>query len=496
MGVPKRKPKLLSNSRLEEKPAAAPKKFVTFSAHDSRAIETAYQKLVEEHHDGRNEDRSNGKRHSRIPSTNLDAPEREDKAGLKIPVHEDFLFDVDIQNRELAPAYWLGPIFEVKRGSWFYEEGGKSLRPCDENLAFQLEEGYLKAKPFRYPQAAEKPSSRPSSLKPGDDPRSLANLGAFGRNRSESSGQVTPKSSAENLKQPARDDKLNSPKDSPSHQPQTHRLFGTYMNSVVTYQDSTVAWLSTDNLMSRVSSTVYQRFAGGGYLSGIKLVRGYSEPGKGKDKDPATGVKGPSTPTSAAADPSTIPPGLQLDERQQKLLKRRSAPPLSTAHPEDPQSRAVRESAEATASILQNGIDPETEAEAVRKRDEAEIQNDYNDSNGEDQGREIEHLILVTHGIGQRLGMRTESVNFIHDVNVLRKTLKSVYGGSADLQALNSEIDKLPKNCRLQVLPVCWRHLLDFPKKRQNRKEHDLGTTQNSEEDYPSLEDITIEGGL
>ncbi|TVY92457.1 putative phospholipase, mitochondrial [Lachnellula willkommii] len=492
--VPKRKPKLLSNGRPEEKPAAAPKKFVTFSAHDSRAIETAYQKLVEEHHDGRNEDRSNGKRHSRIPSTNLNAPEQEDKAGLKVPVHEDFLFDVDIQNRELAPAYWLGPIFEVKRGSWFYEEGGKSLRPCDENLAFQLEEGYLKAKPFRYPQAADKSSSRPSSLKPGDDPKSLANSGAFGRNRSGSSGQVTPKSSAENLKQQARDDKPNSPKDSFSHQPQTHRLFGTYMNSVVTYQDSTVAWLSTDNLMSRVSSTVYQRFAGGGYLGGIKLVRGYSEPRKGKD--PATGVKGPSTPTSAAAEPSTVPPGLQLDERQQKLLKRRSAPPLSTAQPEDPQSRAVRESVEATASILQNGIDPETEAEAVRKRDEAEIQNDYNDSNGEDQGREIEHLILVTHGIGQRLGMRTESVNFIHDVNVLRKTLKSVYGGSADLQALNSEIDKLPQNCRLQVLPVCWRHLLDFPKKRQNRKEHDLGTAQNYEEEYPSLEDITIEGGL
>lgn len=115
------------------------------------------------------------------------------------------------------------------------------MRPCDENLAFQLEEGYLKAKPFRYPQAADKSSSRPSSLKPGDDPKSLANSGAFGRNRSGSSGQVTPKSSAENLKQQARDDKPNSPKDSLSHQPQTHRLFGTYMNSVVTYQDSTVA---------------------------------------------------------------------------------------------------------------------------------------------------------------------------------------------------------------------------------------------------------------
>jgi hypothetical protein len=94
------------------------------------------------------------------------------------------------------------------------------------------------------------------------------------------------------------------------------------------------------------------------------------------------------------------------------------------------------------------------------------------------------------------LECRTESVNFIHDVNVLRQTLKSVYSGSADLQALNSEIDKLPKNCRVQVLPVCWRHLLDFPRKgvRQNRKEHDLGEAFGEEEEYPSLEDITVEG--
>jgi hypothetical protein len=61
---------------------------------------------------------------------------------------------------------------------------------------------------------------------------------------------------------------------------------------------------------------------------------------------------------------------------------------------------------------------------------------------------------------------------------------------------LNSEIDKLPKNCRVQVLPVCWRHLLDFPRKgvRQTRKEHDIGDAFGDEEEYPSLEDITIEG--
>ena len=101
---------------------------------------------------------------------------------------------------------------------------------------------------------------------------------------------------------------------------------------------------------------------------------------------------------------------------------------------------------------------------------------------------------MQTHGIGQRLGLRMESVNFIHDVNILRKTLKSVYESSTDLQLLNNEVDKLPKNCRVQVLPVVWRHLLDFPKQsfKQN-SEQDL-TDADYDEEYPSLESITVEG--
>lgn len=364
-------------------------------------------------------------------------------------------------------------------------------------------------KPFRYPKAAEKSSSRPTSIQLGEDPKSLALSGAFGRGRA-NSGEVTPKASLENLKAANQqvDDATNNLKDAPAHQPQTYRLFGAYMNSIVTYENSSVAWLSVDSLMSRVSSSVYQKFAGGGYLGGVKLVRGYTDTGKSKDLGPD---KTPSTPTSAAVTDSSIPPTLQLDERQQNLLKRRSAPPGTSRSGIE----ALEDQAKAEMSSLAGDIDEDMEAEAVRRRDEKEIQNDYNDRDGENQGREIEHLILVTHGIGQRLGMRlvvempfpvyctvltivprTESVNFIHDVNVLRQTLKSVYDSSADLQALNSEIDKLPKNCRIQVLPVCWRHLLDFPKKgvRQTRKEHDLGDAFGDEEEYPSLEDITVEG--
>lgn len=140
--VPKRKPKLLgNNTSLEDKPAHAPKKFLTFSVHDSRAIESAFQKLVDEHRDanrdsGRKEDQIENKS-GRKSNASLNNQEQNDQPGVKVPVHEDFLFDVDIEKRELSPTYWLGPIFEVKRGTWFTEEGGK-LKPCDENLAYQV----------------------------------------------------------------------------------------------------------------------------------------------------------------------------------------------------------------------------------------------------------------------------------------------------------------------------------------------------------------------
>jgi hypothetical protein len=76
-----------------------------------------------------------------------------------------------------------------------------------------------------------------------------------------------------------------------------------------------------------------------------------------------------------------------------------------------------------------------------------------------------------------------ESVNFVHDVNVLRKTTKSVYANSADLKALNSELGAGPGNCRVQVLPVCWRHLLDFPRKLEKKGERDLGDLDGDEDD-------------
>ena len=467
----------------------APKKYSAFSVRDSRSIETAFQRLVEtqQRYDQRGtqegdigdqalqQERSGGQKRlhdsdlgsSEVAlskesqgNTSINESTGYEKGGrVKVPVNEDYLFDVDIEARELAPTYWLGPIYDVRRGSWFYQEGS-TLRPCEENLADQLEEGYLKVKPWRNlsTKSTTPPRSRPVSMNVENTAKSI--------DKAKDEASI-----------PAKLDL------------QSQRLFGAYMNQVVTFQDATIAWLLTDDLLSRMSSSVYQRFTAGGHLAGVKLVRGYTEVSKTKDSKkendgPTTDKKLDITASSPKETSSNGTTG--VGETKQESSEQESAVQ------QEPRLLTL----ERQLSSLSD--DPEKKEEQMRQANENEIKEDYKDEDGQDQNREIEHLILVTHGIGQRLGLRMESINFIHDVNVLRKTLKTVYQDSPDLQALNSEVDKLPKNCKLQVLPVIWRHLLDFPKQsfKQSNKEQDLTDADafGDDDEYPSLDNITVEG--
>lgn len=422
-----------------------------------------------------------------------DSTDAERNDSVRVPVNEDFLFDVDVGKRELAPAYWLGPIYDVRRGSWFYQEGS-SQRPCDENLASQLEEGYLRVKPWRNALSPAQASSnrsrsRPSSMTPSHDLHSTVTGEALKKVKTRSSESLRSKANDEARQVPAPE----------KFQLHTQRLFGAYMNSVVTYQDGTVAWLLTDDFLSRMSSTVYQRFAGGGHFGGTKVVRGWSEVPKAKEKR----LEPDDSPDSTADVTDKRKPKTDSTSSDKAAVEAEGTPTPSSdqdqqsATPTEPRLRALERR---MSSIVSSPDlhDAEKQDEELRKRDEDEIQEDYRDDDGDEQGRDIEHLVLVTHGIGQRLGLRMESVNFIHDVNVLRKSIKDVYAVSPDLQALNAEVEKLPKNCRVQVLPVVWRHLLNFPKQsfKENSREQDLTDAHHSwdEDFYPSLDDITLEG--
>jgi hypothetical protein len=488
--IPKRKPQIKVDVKAgeAEKAQPLPKKYVPFSDRDSRAVEMAFQKLalegdaaarhrlskraggpMEADHEEESGDLGISAQDSR--DTKLRRTEAEWDDSVKVPVNEDFLFDVDVERRELAPAYWLGPVYDCRRGTWFTSDG-TNLKPLDENLATQLEEGYLKVKPWRFPKQAQPQHQRSASMssKTRSRPSSFA--------LDSKTASLTPKSSAESLKSKSKDNSADITSSSEVVQ-RTFRLFGAHMNSVVTYQDDMTAWIVTEDFLSGMKGTMYERFAGGAHYAGLKVVRGFTETAKKEAKD-------------GKASAETSP---KLDTADRSLEKQDT----ESKEEEEPQSPSLTRRItleRQMSSLVESGAfnSRENQEEEIRKRDEKEIENDYNDD-GEEQGRDIEHLILVTHGIGQQLGLRFESVNFVHDVNTLRKTLKSVYAGSPDLQALNAEVEKLSKNCRVQVLPICWRHLLDFPKQglKHSRKEHDLSEAHDEEDDvYPGIDDITV----
>ncbi|KAJ4366279.1 hypothetical protein N0V83_007915 [Neocucurbitaria cava] len=474
--LPKRKP-LSAHAIAPDKPLPRPKKWIPFSASDSRAIEAAFQKTADE------DEAAELRRGISNPTT----PTRSNAGPTtttKVPVNEDYLFDVEIETRELAPAYWLGPVYDVKRGTWFTPDG----EAVDESLATQLEEGYLKLKPWRFGKPEEKRSAsqtrgRPLSMGPSvgsDHRKELAKL-----NRDSTSNPVTPKSSFGSLRNEAHRSQEDAkpddaPATAPADSPHMYRLFGAYMNSTVTYQDANTAWLLTDDMWTRMGSTLYQRFAGGAHYAGYKYIRGYTDP---KDKRKAPAVKDPTS--DKQAEPTTTP-SMAYGSDHSNPSTATASETNSDGETSDNEtgrespSQTRRRNLERQVSQLMTSSKPEYEQkqeEELRKREEKEMRDDYKSQDKNDQGREIEHLLLITHGIGQRLGMRMESINFIHDVN-MRKSFKST------------------KNNRIQVIPIVWRHLLDFPKQslKHNRKEHDLGDLDHEDHEYPNLEDITVEG--
>lgn len=417
---PKRKPGLLEQQKkADQKPPPKPKKFIAFSVKDSLSIESTFQQLSD--FEGAHKRPDTAQPPHEPPSKN-------------VPVNEDYLFDVNIEDRELSPAYWVGPVYEVRRGTWFFQEGSV-LRPCEENLATQLEEGYIKLRPWRM-DISGAAFSGPSSE----------------NGQRESNKASDTQASTDVLKSQDGPHATTADAGTDSTTPpvtlQEYRLFGTYMNQVVVYQNATTAWINTDDFMSRVSTTVFQKLGG---TPGTKVVRGLIDLRKNKETSDSRNTERRPTESLPNINDSGI--SGKGDEKKEPGPES-SVASENGAFPSDAALGRPRSTLERQMSSLagepQNSAELEEEA---RQQEEKEME-DSRQVESEDRERDIDHLILVTHGIGQRLGLRLESINFIHDVNVLRKTLKTVYKVSPDLQALNSAFADSNGNCRVQVLPV------------------------------------------
>ena len=121
---PKRRPN--PAGKTDEKTFPAPKKYAAFSVRDSKAIESGYRKLAEGQDTSEREYQlgdislqrtETQQRSDEQPNSSLKDDLKPGK--VRVPVNEDYLFDVDVERRELGPAYWLGPVYAVRRGTWF-----------------------------------------------------------------------------------------------------------------------------------------------------------------------------------------------------------------------------------------------------------------------------------------------------------------------------------------------------------------------------------------
>lgn len=326
---------------------------------------------------------------------------KDPKNGLEphiVEVNEDKLFQVDLNDFLLSPVYWEGACYEVRRGTWFSSSG----YPLSYKMALLVEEGYQAKK--HHLQENKEEAAQVSS-KESKDIVARFNKGLEGiKNNVDINAEVDL--SKEPDIAPLKDDKY------------------------VLFCDKKNAAIFPGSMNSKRQIGVIRNFGASSValMSVEKIQRGYTD-----DLDKTILDNIPSNPLPALTD-------IFHNEVMQLF------------NPADGKG------------------DNEQRARSLEATDQLEqlkdvLETDYDqDASGTSSNREIDHLVLCIHGIGQILGSRYESVNFTHSVNVLRSTMKSVYQAEEQYQKLaypdSDEVST--ENNRIQVLPISWRHKVDF----------------------------------
>ncbi|KAI9328713.1 hypothetical protein BDR26DRAFT_939779 [Obelidium mucronatum] len=148
----------------------------------------------------------------------------------------------------------------------------------------------------------------------------------------------------------------------------------------------------------------------------------------------------------------------------------------------------------------------------------------WKDDENVTQDRQIDHLVLVVHGVGQKLGERVDTVDFAKDCTTLRHaimqssklyftapTATPTFPPSKEKPApapssRKPVLPNMPEHGGVQVLPVQWRQKIEFGKRRDPKaKEETLGLSEEEKkareeaeaerkEQEVHVDDITLEG--
>lgn len=385
--VPKRKPEWFEYTKEKE-----PEKFIPFADHDSDRLELAFRKFY-------------------------DKLSRKSASQSHVSVNEDKLFEVNLEDFELKPVYWEGPVFEVRRGTWFYRDG----IPLSRKMSQKIELGYQTRRHLLRPRDLEK-----------DNWKLVKEYKQKVQKFNDKSNENAPEDESEATNY---DDILDLED-----------------GSLVLYCNDTDAVIFRDTMKTDFHLDVLRNLGStpASLLSVQKLQRGYSD-----DLTQSILDNLPSNPLPDFGE-------VLLNEISKVVDPKQSKPEL-------------------LSSDTQN------------KQEKNEIEGDYEHTLSKDDAeREIEHLVLCVHGIGQVLGPKFESINFTHSVNVMRNTMRSVYEAEEEYKKVaygDEEHRQRKRNNKIQVLPISWRHKVDFHPKKAFEEVDDEGENR-----LPSLSEINVDG--
>lgn len=424
--------------------------FEPFSRDDLRKLELAWQRL--HHHD---------------------------KQSLtQVPVKEDGLLEVNLEAMEVAPIYWEGAVYEVRRGLWFDSDGTPLSTPQTE----LIEDNYKKIIPKVIKHHLDKPDTtkmiRPKKNLPPVDLAKSDNLALFFNGLASyvkdvpdflyglvlelaSAAKEAPNAAYEGAK--AVPEKIKDAASAAKEAPQNAwdnveemiksvNDFAEHSNGDINVNDEVdiIELSPTHNLIyllekiaaifpkeykQRLQIDILRSLGPSQvpFLQVSYIYRGYHE-----------------SFDLLVLSPQKLPALSKTFETEfRKLLNQKISEP-------DPEELAEKEQV-----IIESDLEPQAPA-----------------------NRKIDHLVFCIHGIGQVLGDKYQLINFTHSINLLRKTMTRVY----KLDPLYQELhDDDPTNTGIQVLPILWRHRVDFhPNERfkLNQKGQHL----------PSLLEINAEG--
>ncbi|KAG0072489.1 hypothetical protein BGZ90_011896 [Linnemannia elongata] len=258
-------------------------------------------------------------------------------------------------------------------------------------------------------------------------------------------------------------------------------LLGKYISQYVVFTDAHHAWLLSDDITSKVAKTIFTKVTWNANLGGARLIRGWDEVEKFQSKKAS-------------------------EEAAQKKKE--------GAETKKKETSEIQKKKEVAATLKQK-----TKRLTEEEKDTIQESHEIGDYEEENEERTIDHLVLVIHGVGQKLGDRMEAINFIHDVNVMRRTIKDTAatfnppapgtstptsgaesnGRDTSTRRRGSTASKnpyaMPSGSGVQVLPVEWRRQIVFGMASDDDEDlqRDLSTPE-AEEGCPTMDDIMLDG--